>query len=190
MAKTMAAWYNEVAPGYDAEYQVKKYRLDEERTAQLLREIEPSGFIICQGIGTGQDYEMIDPSPEDLVLGLDISEEMLKRAKEKFPLLQTQLWDCSNVYPANADVIVSLYGTINYVGLESFINQIRASGAKKFCGVMFSPEYLPPLAPEYVKHYSLEDIEEMFETSGVDYKIDPLFGKHFVRQNYWVIRNA
>lgn len=190
MMKSLATWYNEVASSYDDEYQVEKYRKDEERTAELLREIEPSGFIICQGIGTGQDFEMINPGPNDLVLGLDISEEMLKRAKEKFPLLQTQLWDCGNVYPAHADVVVSLYGTINYVGLHSFIDQIRASGAKKFFGVMFSPEYLPPLAPEHVKHYSLEDVDEMFEMYDIEYRITPLFGKHFVRQNYWVIRNA
>lgn len=182
--------YNTIAPTYDAEYQVEKYRKDEERTAEFLRSINPSGFIICQGIGTGQDYEMLNPGPDDIVLGLDISEEMLKRAREKFPLLQTQLWDCAKVYPAHADVVVSLYGTINYAGLHTFINQIRASGAKKFCGVMFSPQYLPPLGTDYVRHYWYEEICDMFDQYDIPFRLDPLFGTSLRDQNYWVLRNV
>ncbi len=187
---TVQQIYDQVAPIYDEVYQQEKYRNDELRTAELLSEINPSGFIICQGIGTGQDFEMINPGPDDLVLGLDISPEMLKIAREKFPQLQTQVWDCNNVYPANADTVISLYGTINYVGLESFCEQIVASGAKKFFGVMFSPLYVPELAPQHTKWYKLQEIDDIMESYGLYWEVIPLFGDDYYSQDYWVIRNA
>jgi SAM-dependent methyltransferase len=189
---TIKEVYNNVASTYDSEYQQEQYILDELRTGELLDNLYPHWDIISQGIGTGQDYFMASPLVEGCtMIGLDISEEMLKIAKAKYPDIITQVWDCSEPFPGRADTILSLYGTINYVGLQSFIRQIQVSGANKFFGVMFSPTYRPALAPHLVKYYTIEEVYRAFDEAKLRMTLRPLHQyETFDTANYWVISSA
>jgi len=181
--------YDEEADHYDTDYQQEQYRNDEKQTTQHIKRLGPLGSVISQGIGTGQDIEIagLEQQPKDMFLGLDISQKMIDEAKKKYPNHNFRKWNCKEVFPQRADTILSLFGTINYVSLSSFFEQIISSGSTTFCGVMFSPNYNPPLGSEYVTHYTRDQVEALAEGHALSIDFRPLYKEW--KEDYWVITN-
>ncbi len=181
--------YDNVANQYDDEYQQEKWLNDELQTAKHLRLLQPYGNVLSLGCGTGQDITIGGFESQSFV-GLDNSTNMLKQAMGKFPGYKFIKWDCSLTFDAKADTVVSLFGTINYVGLPHFIKQILESGATKFFGVLFSPKYKPSLGHDYCTYYTSAQIESVFKDAGLDFKICGLFDNvSFDDNDYWVINS-
>jgi hypothetical protein len=184
---TLERLYDEIAKEYDKEYQQEKWQQDEIQTAKHLRLLQPYGNVLSLGCGTGQDI-VIGDFKNDQFTGIDNSVNMLKCALEKFPGYKFAKWDCSETFDVRADTVVSLFGTINYVGLESFIDQIIKSKATSFFGVMFSPRYKPSLGSEFCTYYTLPQIEQLFTNNGFACKVLGLFDDiDFADNDYWVI---
>lgn len=179
--------YDKIADQYDNEYQQQKWLDDEIQTAHHLRLLQPYGNVLSLGCGTGQDIIIGDFTAQNFI-GLDNSTNMLKQAIGKFPGYTFVKWDCSLTFKQSANTVVSLFGTINYVGLEQFIDQIAESNARDYFGVMFSPRYKPALGSEYCKYYTKLQIEDMFKQAGYLCRVFGLFDNvEFDQNDYWVI---
>lgn len=179
--------YDEVANWYDEEYQQDKWRDDEQQTAKHLRLLQPYGLVLSLGCGTGQDIEIGGLKPQCFI-GLDNSANMLMQAMKKFPGYAFSKWDCSITFDAQADTVISLFGTINYVGLEQFVAQVVESNATKFFGVMFSPKYKPALGSEFCTYYTPTQIQSIFQDHGLDCKLVGLFDNiGFDDNDYWIV---
>ena len=178
--------YDSVADGYDKEYQQAQYARDEQQTAKLLQKLKPYGRVLSLGCGTGQDID-IGNFVKQYFVGLDNSINMLSKAMVKYPGYTFAKWDCSTPYPNMSDTVVSLFGTINYVGINSFTDQIQQSCAFKWFGVMFSPQYKPGLGSEHCTYYHPVEIREAFAKIGREVHIRALFGGSLLAEDYWVI---
>ena len=186
-SEKLESLYDSVANNYDEEYQQEKWRVDELRTAYHLRKLQPYGMTLSLGCGTGQDIEIGGFKPNQFI-GLDNSINMLAQAMRKFPGYRFSKWDCSVTFDFPANTIVSLFGTINYVGLEHFIAQIEESCAEQYFAVVFSPKYKPALGHDCCVYYTPTQIQSMFEDHGLYCKIDGLFDNiSFDENDYWVI---
>lgn len=84
--------YNLWAPSYDSQPDNLMLALDEEVFSGLLNHINIKNKIIADvGCGTGRHWgKILDNEPKKL-FGFDVSEEMLKILKQKYPLAETHL---------------------------------------------------------------------------------------------------
>lgn len=110
--------YDIIAPFYDAMYQTPIDQAEDMLTSHLLRlhGIHPGMRVLDLGCGTGTLLHLM-PFPTTRYLGIDPSNAMLEKAKEKFPdhaFLNTTFEDAPlrlNQY----DAIIALYESFNYV---------------------------------------------------------------------------
>ena len=145
-AEPVATAYDGLASGYDDFHVDAKSRAENDWVRdRLAARIGPSTRLVDLGCGTGLLLDLLPVAP-DRYLGIDISEGMLERARAKHPDHRFVRGDIQNVSPelGRFDLVVSLFGSASYCGLEPFarsVGRLSAEGAGHFlmyCG----PRYL------------------------------------------------
>lgn len=123
--------YDNLASTYDQKYvsgENNPYMADEAEVARIWKK-QPfskesylsNRRILSLGCGTGQDIEILGyPDPERYV-GVDISNEMLNKAREKFSdytFIQEDVNTNTEDFPPQCEILVSMFGVPNYIQLH------------------------------------------------------------------------
>jgi ubiquinone/menaquinone biosynthesis C-methylase UbiE len=121
--KSPAVAYDLWASAYDDQPGNLMIDLDEEIFSSFLQNIELKGKIIADiGCGTGRHWKKIlDKAPHQLI-GYDVSVEMLKRLKEKYPEATTHLLTDNLLHGLennSCDVLTSTLTVAHIENLES-----------------------------------------------------------------------
>ncbi|MFC2155024.1 glycosyltransferase [Acidobacteriota bacterium] len=100
--------FESIAHDYDKWKQKNHYYHD------LLKEffkenVKPADKVIEFGCGTGDVLDAVDAKRK---VGLDIAEEMIKRAREKYPGITFQQHDCETVFPGAGEFDVAILADI------------------------------------------------------------------------------
>lgn len=107
--------YNTVAGEYDDGYDNPLNRAEDQLITQIMGPYIGSS-VLDMGCGTGMLLEYIPTDRLDYYLGVDIAEDMLAKARNKFPVAQFLLQDMHKIsVPDNTfDTVTCLYGTFSY----------------------------------------------------------------------------
>ncbi len=156
------------------------FMYDEMIVRQLFEACHFTGRIVSLGCGAGQDIEMAGfPEPERYE-GYDISEGMLKNAREKFPRYRFYHHDCEELIDTKADILLSAFGVPNYIGAPRLIEHYQHMSCSAAFLVFYHESYDDKVIEEYSK-YTKNDLEHIFKTYGAT--VQPLYDG----ANYYVV---
>lgn len=138
--------YDDAAQWYEQKYveggwENNPYMKDEYDAHQFWTANGEVGKIISLGCGSGQDIEILgNPDPKTFV-GYDFSEGMLANARNKFPAYTFIYQDCKLKIDNTCDILVSMFGTPNYIGLSTLLGHYRKFNAKHAFFVFYAEHY-------------------------------------------------
>jgi SAM-dependent methyltransferase len=181
-ARTQAA-YDRMAATYDTLYSGRRAKAENESVRLLLEPLVlrvrgSEGAVLDLGCGTGLFLELFDDLCASYV-GVDISEGMLARAEQKFPLRAFVRADMCNIGKwglQGFDLVVSLFGAMSHLpdiapALESMRRSLRPGGRffVMLCGlpsrheethvVNIAKQYAAPL---HARYWTAEEAREAF----------------------------
>jgi len=130
--------YDKIALQYDDLFKNQEYKDEDKKIMDL---IKPRGSVLDIGCGTGLFLEYHNP---DKYLGIDISENMLKKIKLKYPNRQTIRTSFEDFYGKTFDTVIALYGTASYIKPEALdkIEYLLNPGGKVFL-MFYKKGYYP-----------------------------------------------
>lgn len=159
--------YDELSYDYETKYVdgiSNCYKFDESAAAGHFKNANISGRIISLGVGSGQDIEILNyPDPTNFV-GVDFSIGMIENGRRKFPNYTFGLHDCNlmlNSY-GEFDILVSMFGTANYIGTAKLLNHYTALKCSKAFFVFYKEDYDDNLVKNYHR-YSPTDLAVAFQ---------------------------
>jgi len=135
--------YNKVAKYYDESFKSNTAHAEDEVIYSLLKKLLTQSTILDLGCGTGALLEHLDVKPENYV-GIDISENMVNKAMEKFPHHKFYCGDMANLpfKDGKFDNVVSLYGGISYANPKTMQEILRLLKPKgKYFLMFFNSRY-------------------------------------------------
>ena len=160
----LAQIYDELAFDYDEKYVYgdnNPYMYDEYAAAAYYKKQNFNGKIISLGCGTGQDVSILDhPHPNNFI-GYDISEGMLSKARIKHPEYQFILHDCNKMTGNKGDILVSMFGTPNYIGAGKLWEHYKNIEANHAFFIFYNENYNDGVIKDYYQ-YSAGQLEEIF----------------------------
>lgn len=176
--------YNKASEWYEEKYVVggwekNPYMKDEYGAHQFWMKNGEVGRIISLGIGSGQDIEILgNPHPKTFV-GYDMSEGMLNNARKKFPEYTFKLRDCKYYFEDHCDILVSMFGTPNYIGLSTLLGHYIKLNARHAFFVFYNENYDDGFG-EYYHKYTRKQLEKVLK----DFNpiIEPL------NENYYIVK--
>ncbi len=171
--------YDDMSVCYDKVYvdgEDNTYLRDERIAAEWYKKIDRSGRIVSLGCGTGQDVSILD-YPTDFT-GYDISEGMLKSAKKKFPNLEFKHSNCMLPIDDQCDILVSIFGTPNYIGAYSLLKHYKRMNAKHAFFVFYNEHYTDGVIETYHR-YTRKELIEIFNCEVHDLETN---------SNYYVVQ--
>ena len=155
--------YNNEASSYDTKYQDEIHATED---SIILDFIEPRRFdgarILDAGCGTGNFIKMAEIHPDDY-FGIDISQGMLDVAQREHPDYSFAKKDIRDVSFAPFDMVIAIFGQLNYLGLETFVSKLPSR--MRFVAVVYTGKSHQDY--DYTKKfqtaYSATDIYKAFE---------------------------
>lgn len=176
--------YDDAAQWYERKYvdggwENNPYMKDEYDAYQFWLANGELGRIISLGCGSGQDIEILGkPDPKTFV-GYDFSEGMLNNARNKFPDYTFKMQDCNKYFLDNCDVLVSMFGTPNYIGLSKLMSHYINFKAKHAFFVFYNENYDDGFG-EYYHKYKKEELEKVL------YTFKPIIQP--LNENYYIVK--
>jgi hypothetical protein len=155
-----AQWYEEkyVAGGWEN----NPYMKDEYDAHQFWMANGELGSIISLGCGSGQDIKILgNPHPKTFT-GYDFSEGMLANARSKFPDYKFELQDCKLPINDSCDILVSMFGAPNYIGLEKLLLHFFTFKAKHAFFVFYNETYDDGFGGDHYK-YTLIELKDQLQ---------------------------
>jgi trans-aconitate methyltransferase len=159
MQPNVAEIYNTLAVDYEEKYvngEDNAYLRDEKLASFHWQMSGLGGDIVSLGVGSGQDIEILGrPFPAQF-RGFDISQGMLDNAMIKFPDYKFYLHDCETQLPSDqgdADVLVSLFGAANYLGVGKLLEQYTRLNCTGAFFVFYNEQYQDGVVDS--DHYNL-----------------------------------
>lgn len=149
--------YNEASSWYEDKYvqggwENNPYMKDELEAHKFWMRHGEVGRIISLGVGSGQDIPILNnPHPKTFV-GYDFSEGMLANARAKFPDYTFKQADCREMIDDYCDILVSLFGVPNYIGLQKLLVHYHNFNAKHAFFVLYNENYDDGFGEEYYKY--------------------------------------
>lgn len=111
--------YNKLAKNYNLRQSNPATEILRKKESNLIKEFA-SGLVLDLGCGTGFHLDLCKN-----IIGLDVSEKILKLAKRKNkPLIQASIENLP-IKPNSVETVFCFYGTLNLVGLEKTIKEIQ-----------------------------------------------------------------
>ena len=169
------AIYNKLAPEYDSRYRLTKHYVEEAIISGLLCDVLDVGSIesiLDFGCGTG-NMITVGELPASSYLGVDVSLGMLKVARENYPDYQFQHRDIVNKNIGKFELILSIFGQANYIGIEDWANTIKLNKANdgKFISVMYSNCYKPEYVNGEAKQYTAQQVSDCLLDYGLKHNL-------------------
>ncbi len=181
---TLKDKYDEASEWYEQKYveggwETNPYMKDEYDAHKFWLKRKFPGKIISLGVGSGQDIPILNMPHPHYFVGYDISEGMLNNAKKKFPDYKFKLADCSKPINDECNVLVSMFGTPNYIGLPKLLNHYKAFNASHAFFVFYGEWYKDGF-DENCYFYAKEQLQlELKEYNPI---IEPL------NENYYIVK--
>lgn len=176
---TVEQVYDKLALDYDEKYvdgNDNPYMRDEYAAAELYKQQNLEGKIVSLGCGTGQDVSILGYPDPDLFVGYDISEGMLRKARLKHPEYQFIQHDCNQMTLSRCDILVSMFGTPNYIGHDKLMQHYHLTQAKHAFFVFYNENYVDGVVEKYYR-YSTVQLERFF-----------IGANHYtLNENYYVV---
>ena len=176
--------YNDASRWYEHKYvkggwKKNHYMKDELDAYNFWMDNREDGKIISLGVGSGQDIEILgSPDPSNFV-GYDISEGMLKNAMMKFQAYTFYLRDCNTKIEDSCDILVSMFGTPNYIGLEKLLEHYKNFNAKHAFFIFYDENYYDGIADGY-HTYTIDDLRDRLS------EFKPIVKK--LNENYYIVK--
>lgn len=176
--------YNALSNTYDdiyvqGGYENNPYMYDEYVASQRFKQLNWTGKVISIGCGTGQDYE-ITGCPSQFI-GYDISIGMLEKARLKFPHINFIEHDCTQSFTESADILVSMFGTPNYIGADCLLMHYNNLSCKHAFFVFYNENYVDGISDDYYR-YTKDQLTARFPSHAV---IDELWPGSNYYITYW-----
>ena len=159
------SFYNGESEYYDSRYKNDIHKIEDSLIRKFITKVYKSGMSVLDvGCGTGEAIDWGAINSNDY-LGLDISAGMLKKAKEKYEILDYKFRHCDAVHFKDIprELILSIYGQVNYIGLNNFKNVIKNNMARNGVAivVMYSgldnPDVITPINAQNI--YTIDEIK-------------------------------
>lgn len=182
----LAESYNDMSATYDQKYvdgDNNPYMYDEAKAAEHWLAANLSGKIVSLGCGTGQDIEILNHPDPQMFRGVDFSSGMLEKAKSKFPDYEFWLHDCRYMlrdHHEDADVLVSMFGTANYLGYKKLIAHYKRLNCSQAFFVFYDENYNDGISDETYL-YTKDKLKQAFG----DY--NPTVSDLWDGSNYYVV---
>lgn len=167
--------YNQIAASYDTRYKDTIHFVEEEIIAGHIPNIADNQKVLDIGCGTGNMITVGQIKP-DQYTGIDISDNMLQQAEKKYPDYTFAYHDARKPLIGNFDVILSIFGQANYMGIYDWVESIELNLAKggAFLSVMYSDNYKPEYLNGEATLYDIDSVHMAISQSPLDYKIKGL----------------
>lgn len=182
--KNLMKKYDEASEWYEQKYvsggwENNHYMKDEYDAHKFWMENGEVGKIVSLGVGSGQDIEILGRPHPSTFVGYDISEGMLSNARKKFPEYIFKNADCSMYIPEKCDIIVSMFGTPNYIGLSTLLKHYIDMNAKHAFFIFYNEDYDDGFNESYHR-YSYNELKNILHA------FDPIIQK--LNQNYYIVK--
>lgn len=165
--------YNQIADMYDNEYGISSYIDD------FLDLVNKNGKILDVGCGPGKDSHYIVSKGFDVV-GIDLSEEMIKIAKKNFPEIDFRVMDMRRMHFENEsfDGVFVAFSLIHLPKKEVLSTLNKLHGVLKKEGIVyvavqegeskeiFLTEPLKPHEKIFLNLFSTEEIKSLVKKAG------------------------
>lgn len=184
MSENLKKKYNEASEWYEQKYvnggwKHNHYMKDEYDAYKFWMSNRESGKIVSLGVGSGQDIEILGKPDPNMFVGYDISEGMLDNARAKFPNYIFKNADCNMYIPEKCDIIVSMFGTPNYIGISKLLDHYINMEAKHAFFIFYN-EYYDDGFGEYTHKYSYDELKRCF------LKFSPIIEN--LNENYYIVK--
>ena len=165
--------YDKISLEYDKRY-VSDVHLTEDKIIKhiLTSSINPNESILDIGCGTGHAISLGNLSVQNY-LGIDFSKGMINDAKFKYPDYKFIVKDI-NKFGDNYkyDVLLAVYGQVNYLGLDKFCKILKKHGNKtyKFFSVLYAHKEHEDYSytNEYQSYFTHNQILDAMKKNGID----------------------
>jgi len=171
--KPISEIYDQIAPVYDQRYQSMMHRVEDQIISDVCSRLYRPGMnVLDVGCGTGNmiDVAMFEPSD---YTGIDVSESMLSKAKRKFAEYENSFHLCDATKGLNGkwDLMVGVFGIVNYIGIEQWIKLIKTNLTDDglWMTVMYSDCYEPEYLHGEAFSYDLSDVQTELEGAGLGF---------------------
>jgi len=176
--------YDKASVWYEQKYveggwENNPYMKDEYDAHKFWLKNKSLGRIISLGVGSGQDIPILNMPHPHYFVGYDISKGMLNNAKKKFPEYKFELADCNKPIDNDCDILVSMFGTPNYIGLSKLLGHYQAFNAKHAFFVFYHEDYDDKFG-EYYHKYTREELEKVL------YPFNPIVQP--LNENYYIVK--
>jgi len=135
--------YNQYAKKYDAKYQNEIHKMEDDIVSLILQtQTKRNKSVLDLGCGTGHAITLGNIQSADYI-GIDFSKAMIEDAKLKFPnhsFVHDDIVTMPTLWFQDFDVILAIYGQVNYIGLDSFFDILDKYSAPhgKFLAIIYA----------------------------------------------------
>lgn len=177
--------YDEFAKNYDGNYSTPEYRKEDEALMTVIGQFAV-GKTLDVGCGTGLYLDYIFVAPDEY-LGVDPSQGMLDRAREKHPKYRfvKGTLEEQNVFELGQfNTVVALYGVASYLNPERYelVTDLTKRG-----GTYFLMAYKDGYFPEFYT----DDMKDHVRANADHARLGRLAGaRQFIFTNYLITTNA
>lgn len=184
MSDTLRKKYDDASKWYEQKYidggwKNNPYMKDEYDAHKFWLKNGEVGKIVSLGVGSGQDIDILGkPDPKTFV-GYDISEGMLNNARKKFPGYNFKNADCKVYIDEKCDILVSLFGVPNYIGLSKLLDHYQKMDANHAFFVFYDENYDDGFG-EYYHKYTKQELEKVLKA------FNPIVEK--LNENYYIVK--
>ena len=176
--------YNDASEWYEQKYveggwENNHYMKDEKDAHDFWQKNGEVGSIISLGVGSGQDIAILGNPDPSTFKGYDISEGMLANGRKKYPNYTLIEHDCTDLIDEKCDILVSMFGTPNYIGLSKLLAHYQHMKCKHAFFVFYNENYVDGIASKYHR-YTQDELTRILHA----FKpiVEPL------NENYYIVK--
>lgn len=133
--------YDNIAKSYDNKYQSEIHKIEDDIISHILTtQIKENNSVLDLGCGTGHVIKLANLNYAQYH-GVDFSQGMIDDAKSKYNNYIFENQDITKMnHIKDFDVILAVYGQVNYIGIKEFCNILTKHGTKnvKYMAVVYA----------------------------------------------------
>jgi len=165
--------YDNVAKDYDNKYQSAIHKIEDYIISHILTsQIKSTDTVLDLGCGTGHVITLANLNYMQYY-GVDFSQGMIDDAKSKYNNYTFVNQDITKMdYIKYFNVILAIYGQVNYIGIKKFCDIIQKHGSKdiKYMAVVYAKNGHEDYSytQNYQNYFTKQEIKESMLQEGFD----------------------